>query len=369
MFLEYTDSESVPADLKLLQQCLIRRLSAPNQLPKKPDHPGSPASDAPCSLQLRKAFWAVKSKLVCFAEIFGDVTLDYTLLPQRLIARRSRNNQQSTMLNVPSAASQEAIGELASHPAFHHAILHSIPQITKSLEDERRGVRSGAAGAIGRLSDHVVFHEAIQGSVSRVVALLNDGDGLVRSAAGVTIGRLARHAVFHKAIQDCFPNVLGLLKDEDELARSAGTETIGSLAAQPVFYDMIRDSVPQVLDLVKDKSGSVRSASAGAIGKLAEHRVFHNAILGSVSQVVALLSNRPEAATEARLPKQRGTPNVTVLVPQPCCSRNSSWVQGSESLAETRLPERSPSRLFTVRTRAGEERLPGKDSLRITNEK
>ncbi|KAJ7817047.1 armadillo-type protein [Mycena olivaceomarginata] len=195
------------------------------------------------------------------------------------------------MLNVPSAASQEAIGELASHPAFHHAILHSIPQITKSLEDERRGVRSGAAGAIGRLSDHVVFHEAIQGSVSRVVALLNDGDGLVRSAAGVTIGRLARHAVFHKAIQDCFPNVLGLLKDEDELARSAGTETIGSLAAQPVFYDMIRDSVPQVLDLVKDKSGSVRSASAGAIGKLAEHRVFHNAILGSVSQVVALLFN------------------------------------------------------------------------------
>ncbi|KAJ7886784.1 hypothetical protein B0H14DRAFT_3430998 [Mycena olivaceomarginata] len=47
MFLEYTDFESVPADLKLLQQCLIRRLSAPNQLPKKPDHPGSPASDAP----------------------------------------------------------------------------------------------------------------------------------------------------------------------------------------------------------------------------------------------------------------------------------------------------------------------------------
>ncbi|KAJ7888345.1 hypothetical protein B0H14DRAFT_3716499 [Mycena olivaceomarginata] len=46
-FLEYTDFESVPADLKLLQQCLIRRLSAPNQLPKKPDHPGSPASDAP----------------------------------------------------------------------------------------------------------------------------------------------------------------------------------------------------------------------------------------------------------------------------------------------------------------------------------
>jgi hypothetical protein len=139
------------------------------------------------------------------------------------------------MLNVPSAASQEAIGELASHRACAtssmispndgkiiqpHSTMpsyipfHKLPSRLKmSAEVYDLGLLAQLAGSpttvchflpphLRRLISQclVVFHEAIQGSVSRVVALLNDGDGLVRSAAGVTIGRLTRHGMFHSRV-------------------------------------------------------------------------------------------------------------------------------------------------------------------------
>jgi hypothetical protein len=40
---------------------------------------GGRGLSAQCTLHLRKASWVAERKFVCFSEIYGDVTMDYTL--------------------------------------------------------------------------------------------------------------------------------------------------------------------------------------------------------------------------------------------------------------------------------------------------